>query len=209
MRTTQTITALISINNVAVMRGNRIILQELSMTAHPGDIIWICGANGAGKSTLLRMIAGLLPIAAGQRRVEGGVALSDENLALDGNLPLEKALTFWTGLDGRPPGALDHALEVMQLSPLTDVPVRYLSSGQRRRANLARVIASGARHWLLDEPYNGLDNASSARLDDALLRHTAAGGTALVAAHQAPRVPVTATVTLSSGGPAEIQAAAR
>lgn len=203
------IPASIAIDNVAVVRGNRMVLQGFSMRALPGEIIWIRGANGAGKSTLLRMIAGLLPLVAGECRVEGGVALSDENLALDGNLPLEKALRFWMNLDGRPAKMLDQALGAMQLLALTDVPVRYLSSGQRRRASIARVITSGAANWLLDEPYNGVDNANSARLDEALLRHTAAGGIALVASHQPPGINVAAAVALDNPPVPKRQEAAR
>lgn len=207
MHSAQAISASITINNAAVIRGGRMVLHGLSLAARPGEIIWIRGANGAGKSTLLRMIAGLLPIAAGEARVEGTIALSDENLALDGNLPLGKALGFWTRLDRRPAQApdqaLNQALEVMQLVSLADIPVRYLSSGQRRRAAIARVIAGGAAIWLLDEPYNGVDNANSARLDAALLRHAGAGGIALVAAHQPPGINVAATITLENISAAE------
>ena len=77
--------------------------------------------------------------------------------------------------------------------PLTDVairrakpsdsPVRMLSTGQARRARLARVIASGAPLWLLDEPLNGLDTASVSRLDQAIADHRAAGGGLIIASH--------------------------
>ena len=49
----------LSLENVAVVRGNRLVLRDLSVTAQSGDIIWIRGANGCGKSTLLRLLAGL------------------------------------------------------------------------------------------------------------------------------------------------------
>ena len=90
----------------------------------------------------------------------------------------------------------DAALVAMDLVGLADVPVRFLSTGQRKRANLARVLASNAAIWLLDEPYNGLDSASCARLDDALLKHGASGGVALVAAHQAPSINVAHSLSL-------------
>jgi heme exporter protein A len=186
----------ISLNNVAILRGNRLVLQRFSMQANAGDIIWIRGANGCGKSTLLRVIAGLLSVTAGQISVEGSIALADENCGLDVNQPLEKALSFWAGMDGANGEAQNTALQAMDLIGLVDVPVRYLSSGQRRRAALSRVIASGAPIWLLDEPYNGLDSANMARLDNALLRHGAAGGIALVAAHQPPSINVAQSIAL-------------
>jgi heme exporter protein A len=188
----------IILKNVAVIRGSRIVLQGFSLDAERGDIIWIRGLNGSGKSTLLRAIAGLLPTVSGQLDISGDIAMSDENLGLDGNMPLEKALAFWANLDAASAELRDNALKAMDLTALTDVPVRYLSSGQRRRASLARVIASGAPIWLLDEPYNGLDSANSTRLDQALLKHASGGGIALVAAHQSPTINVAETITLDT-----------
>lgn len=186
----------ISLQNVAVVRGNRLIIQQLNLDCKSGDIIWIRGANGCGKSTLLRLIAGLLSPISGEIAISGSMALADENLGLDSQKPLENALLFWTKLDGGNGGELEKAMVAMDLTALADVPVRYLSSGQRQRANLARAIASGADIWLLDEPYNGLDNANCARLDALLLRHAAAGGIALVAAHQPPTINVADSILL-------------
>ena len=194
----QASTPSLSLDNIAVVRGGRLVLQSLSLSAAPGDIIWIRGANGSGKSTLLRTVAGLLPVAAGGVAVEGSIALSDENLGLDGNLSLEKALGFWAGLDETSADDRDTALAAMDLTALADVPVRYLSSGQRRRAGLARMIGSGAPLWLLDEPYNGLDNANRTRLDEVLLRHSSNGGIALVAAHRSPTINVADSIALDS-----------
>jgi heme exporter protein A len=202
MHSGQASSALVSVNNIAVIRGSRLVIQNFSLRAEPGDIIWIRGANGSGKSTLLRLIAGLLTPSAGGRIVDGDIALADENLGLDGDLALEQALAFWTDLDAAPAARRHQAMQAMDLTTLANVPVRYLSSGQRRRAALARVVASGAPIWLLDEPYNGLDSANAARLDDALLRHASGGGIALVAAHQSPRINVADTVTL--GGAASV-----
>lgn len=192
----QAFSASLVLENVAVFRGNRLVLQKFSVDAGPGDIVWVRGANGSGKSTLLRLIAGLLPKASGEMRVEGAVALADENLALDVNLTLDQALSMWAGMDGAAADLRDAALVAMDLVPLADVPVRYLSSGQRKRAGLSRMLASNAAIWLLDEPYNGLDSANSARLDTALLRHASAGGIALVAAHQSPSINVAQSVLL-------------
>ena len=73
----------------------------------------------------------------------------------------------------------------MGLAHLAEVPVRMLSTGQRKRATLARVIASGAPLWLLDEPANGLDLEGQARLAEAAMAaHRAGGGAILAATHQ-------------------------
>jgi heme exporter protein A len=184
------------LENVAVVRGNRIVLGGISLTASAGDVIWVRGANGCGKSTLLRLIAGLLPLLSGRIEVDGRVALADESTALDASLSVEKALRFWSDMDGASTATRDLAMTAMDLVALADIPVRFLSTGQRKRANLARVIASGAPIWLLDEPYNGLDSASCARLDQAILKHSATGGATLVAAHQSPSINVADSLLL-------------
>ncbi len=70
------------------------------------------------------------------------------------------------------------------LSLLAQVPVRMLSTGQRKRATLARVVASGAPLWLLDEPANGLDTEGQERLGAAMAEHRLRGGAILAASHQ-------------------------
>ena len=186
----------ISVDNVAVIRGNRLVLRGLTVAARSGDIIWVRGANGCGKSTLLRLIAGLLHATAGSIKTEGRIALADENLALDANLTVAKALMFWADMDGASGDARSAALADMDLQALAQVPVRFLSTGQRKRASIARVLASKADIWLLDEPYNGLDSASCARLDQAITAHTATGGIVLVAAHQPPSINVAHSLIL-------------
>jgi heme exporter protein A len=186
----------IRLNDAAIERGGRLVLRGFSMEADGGEIVWIRGANGAGKSTLLRAIAGLLSLSVGSLQVAGTMALTDEGIGLDDQATLENALRFWTKLDGASNAVLEKALDALDLVPLAELPVRMLSAGQKRRGSLARMIASGAQIWLLDEPYNGLDQASVARLDTAIQRHTANGGIALVASHIAPTVNVARSIML-------------
>ena len=192
----------LNLDNVAVMRGNRMVLRDLSVTARAGDVIWIRGANGCGKSTLLRLVAGLLTVTSGNIHSEGRMALADENLALDANMTVEAALRFWADMDGASADAREAALAAMDLQDLAHIPVRFLSTGQRKRASIARVLASGADIWLMDEPYNGLDSASCARLDEAIIGRAAAGGIVLVAAHQPPSINVAISLSLDNEGTA-------
>ncbi len=190
----------LTLENIAVYRGNRVVLHELSLAAASGETIWIRGANGCGKSTLLRLISGLLTPESGKLEVIGRIALADENLALDPNLTVAAALQFWADMDGAGADILEAAMTDMDLQTLRDVPVRFLSTGQRKRASIARVLASNAGIWLLDEPYNGLDSASCARLDQAVTRHAASGGIILVAAHQHPSINVSLSLVLDREG---------
>jgi heme exporter protein A len=116
---------------------------------------------------------------------EGTIALADERPALDPALPLGKALDFWRSIDG----ARDLPLARLGLDGLLDVPVRYLSTGQKKRAALARLIGQNAQNWLLDEPLNGLDVAGVALIEELVAQHCAQGGSAIVTSHQPIRLP--------------------
>ena len=161
---------------LALVRGQRLLFEGLELSLDPGEALHVAGPNGAGKSSLIRLVAGLLKPAAG--RIErADAALADEGLALDRELPLRQALSFWRG------PRLAEALGAFDLDRLAHVPVRFLSTGQAKRARLARVLASGAPLWLLDEPLNGLDRDGADRLAAAIAAHRDAGGAVLAASH--------------------------
>jgi heme exporter protein A len=174
---------LLKFSNITLKRGGRLLFEGLDLELGPGETLQVAGPNGSGKSSLIRLAAGLLR--AEQGRVERStLALADEALALDCELPLRRALLFWARLSGTP-DRLDAALGLLGLAGLADVPVRLLSSGQAKRATLVRVAASGAPLWLLDEPLNGLDAEGADQLAAVLDKHRAAGGAILAASHQA------------------------
>ncbi len=185
--------SLLALRAVACDRGGRRLFEGLDLILEPGAAALVTGPNGSGKSSLIRLAAGLLRPAEGLVERPARAALADEGLALDPRLGLGRALAFWGRLDGADPAP---AMAAMGLAALADVPVRILSTGQRRRAALARVLASGAPLWLLDEPANGLDPDGEARLEAAMAEHRAAGGAVLAASHQPLALPGAARVAL-------------
>ena len=168
--------ALLTFREVALRRGGRLLFEGMGLELGRGQRLQVAGPNGSGKSSLIRLAAGLLQAERG--RVErSAVALADDHPALDRELPLERALGFWGG-------AVGAAMERLGIGHLAAVPVRLLSSGQLKRATLARAAASGAPLWLLDEPLNALDGDGAARLAQAIETHLASGGAVLAASHQ-------------------------
>ena len=169
--------ALLKGEGLALVRGGRLLFEALDLGLEAGEALHIIGPNGSGKSSLIRLAAGLLRPAAGQVERDSRAALADEHLALDRDLPLARALAFWNG-------SARQALAALGIVHLAEVPVRLLSTGQARRARLARVIASDAPLWLLDEPLNGLDQEGVEKLARAIAEHRAGGGAVLAASHQ-------------------------
>lgn len=175
----------IAANTLACRRGDRVLFTGLSFDLAPGEALHVAGENGIGKSSLIRILAGLLRPFAGDVDRRGAVGLLDERPALDPALPLGRALGFWQRIDG----PADSELARLGLAHLVDVPVRYLSSGQKKRAAFARLLGQDAGIWLLDEPLNGLDD-NGCQLAEALVReHCAGGGICVVASHQPIALP--------------------
>lgn len=168
---------------IACTRGGRRLYEALSFAVAEGESLHVTGPNGVGKSSLIRQLCGLVPCSEGQIAVAAGLALADERSALDMDRPLRDALGFWAKFDAAPKEKVTEAITRMGLAAIADLPVRMLSTGQRKRAALARVIAGGARLWMLDEPGNGLDDASLAALGQAMDAHVASGGAIVAASH--------------------------
>ena len=195
---------ILSLTRVACARGGRLLFAGVSLDLAPGEAMIVTGPNGIGKSSLLRVASGLLAPFDGTVRRSAPVALMTDDLALDTERTLADALTFWARLDrgGAARERVAAAIETVGLSPIAGIPVRLLSTGQRRRAALARVLASQAPLWLLDEPGNGLDSAGLAMLEQVIARHRAGGGAVVLTTHQPLSVPGARTLALDERVPA-------
>ena len=175
--------ALLRFEGVSCVRGGRQLFERLDLVAGPEQAIEIAGPNGSGKSSLLRLAAGLLDPTAGTVRRDARAGLVDERLAFDASVGLRQALTFWAKVDRSPTVAIGPALAAMGIAHLADVPVRLLSTGQRKRAAFARLLAAPSPLWLLDEPLNGLDADGVARVTTEIRTHLGGGNAILYASH--------------------------
>ncbi|MFT8612669.1 MAG: heme ABC exporter ATP-binding protein CcmA [Gluconobacter oxydans] len=171
---------LLDVEDVTVFRGDRLVLDGVSLTLDAGDAMILTGPNGAGKSTLLRTISGLRRPDSGEVIRYGDLAWLGHQDALKPGLTLAQNLALAEKLGTN---SLSDALEALDLTHLIDLPARLLSSGQKRRAAFARVMLSGAPLWLLDEPTVGLDVASIERLGAVMAAHRAKGGGMIVTTH--------------------------
>ena len=197
--------------DITCIRGERIVFAGLGFALDAGGALLLKGPNGSGKSSLLRLMAGLLRPALGALAWDGEAVWSDPDghrrrLHYVGHLDAVKPaftvaenLAFWCGLHtGRSDlDAVGAALAAFAIAHLADLPVRYLSAGQKRRLNLTRIVAAPAPLWLLDEPATALDEDAVARLEDAIAKHRTAGGMAAVSTHAGLNVDGAQSVELA------------
>ncbi len=200
-------------------RGERTLFRGLELQMQPGEIVWLRGRNGRGKTTLLRLLAGLATPASGEIHIAGqtfragGPAVRQSLLyighanALKDDLAAHEALAFLGALHGRhpPADAVAKALQRLGVANRARAPVRTLSQGQRRRVALARLALPDAPPlWLLDEPFDALDDLGIATLNTLLAEHARRGGAALLTSHQALSLadPAPRVFTIDSFAPA-------
>ncbi len=183
----------LSVENLACRRSGRRIFSGLSFCLGPGQALTVTGRNGAGKSTLLAILSGRLRPDAGTLAVaDVGEASLPECLHVVGHRDGLKAamtagenLSFARVLLGAPRLSTRDALERLGLAHAHDLPVAYLSAGQRRRVALARLLVCRRPLWLLDEPTAALDTPSQAMLAALMAEHRSGGGLVIAATHQA------------------------
>lgn len=172
---------------LACIRSDRIVFAGLDFAVGPGEALVLSGPNGSGKSSLLRLMAGIAAPAAGEiawrgtpvrddpERFFGDMHYVGHRDAVKPALTVRENLAFHVAL--RPGSAdIDGALDSVGLAALADLPARMLSAGQTRRLTLARILASPAGLWLLDEPTIALDTRSVERIRGAIADHRANGG---------------------------------
>ncbi len=178
--------ALLQVEDLAVARGGVTLLDGVSFTLTPGQILILKGPNGVGKTTLLRTVAGLQPPVAGRvGAAEGAIAYAGHLDGVKPTLSVTENLLFWARIFGSPDAGVAAALAAFDITALAGRPAQALSAGQRRRLGLARLVVTGRPVWVLDEPTVSLDAASVALFAAAVRAHAAAGGAALLATHVA------------------------
>jgi heme exporter protein A len=174
-------------------RGGDKVFAGVSFALEAGRALAITGPNGAGKTTLLRIVAGLLPAMEGRVALEGGGEtwpsaqaaahfLGHQN-GMKTALTVEENLAFWRDFNGEPRLEVNEALAMVGLGSIGHLPFGYLSTGQRRRAAIARLLVSYRPLWLLDEPTAGLDAASERQFAALMTAHLDDGGMIMAATH--------------------------
>lgn len=204
-------------HDLTCLRGPRLVFENLNFSLEAGEALLLTGPNGSGKSSLIRLLAGLLTPLAGTVLLDGAPAFADPHVArsriaylghldpVKPTLSVRETLNFWAHMaetDGPGKPRVEAAMEALALTDLADTPGGILSSGQRRRLSLARVLTGCTDVWLLDEPTVGLDTRSVALVEAAVADHRAGGGVAVLSTHIEFGLPGAQTLDLGDYAPA-------
>ena len=184
------------IKNISCIRGNKLLFKNLNFKINNKELLVIKGANGSGKTTLLKILSGLL------KPISGSIIINKKNInilkdeyfkyfeyighenAIKTALTVRENLNFYLKIKKNlTTKNFEKAIKIFNLKNLLDIKIENLSTGEKRRISLSRLILSNSKIWFLDEPTNGLDKINTVIFFKILKQHLQLNGLAIVASH--------------------------
>ena len=176
----------IDLDRISVRRGGQVLLQDVSMHIHCGQLTVLIGQNGAGKTTLIRALLGELPHSGTIRHVDGrGLDIPHlrtgyvpQHLQFDREMPLTvrdfmaaslSRRPVWTGVGKKTRALVDEVLSSVEADGLADLPLGRCSGGELQRVLLALALTPPPDLLVLDEPVSGIDRNGLKMFLDTLL----------------------------------------
>ena len=204
---------MLEVSNLACSRGDHRLFSGLSFTLQSGEIMQVQGENGSGKTTLLRTLCGFVaadegsiswnnvPVSRLGEEFHAQMLYLGHLNAIKDDLSALENLKISAALAGKPltDATVKSVLRRLGLKGRELLPCKVLSQGQRRRVALARLLASEARLWILDEPLAALDVRAVSLIQELIAEHLSRGGMAIFTTHQPLQVDgmVVRTLALS------------
>ena len=190
------------INNLSFSRDEKIIFENLNLSLSKRSITQIRGKNGSGKTTLLNLVLNFLESKTGEIFWEGKnvnknifnfynqtTFIMDHNTCTRRMTVLDN-INFWSGLSSSKlnKNEIVLLLETFNIEKYQNTKTMYLSSGEIKKLELLRLILEQKKLWILDEPYNHLDELSIEILNQTFIDHTNKDGVILFTSHLNPSI---------------------
>ena len=192
---------MITINNLSFARGNSLILNDISFSVRPGQIMLIQGPNGKGKTTLLLNIIQLLDPLKGDVKLNGQkidsqtasdcfLYLGENHFAYD-QLTLNQNIDYWLSIHNVvfTKDIINKSIKYLFGELNLDKKFYQLSFGQKKKLQLLLLILVNKPIWILDDPFNGLDNNTIKKITTLLAKKAENKGSIIIASHQDLLIP--------------------
>jgi len=207
MNETPSVALALEVEDLTVAYADQPVLWDVDLQVPTGVKMSIVGPNGAGKSTLIKTAMGLIKPVAGEvrifgragDRVRGEIAYVPQRSSLEWDFPTDVLDVVTMGTYGRVGwlrrvGAKEReeaveALRTVGMEAYSRRPIAQLSGGQQQRVLLARALAQGARIYMLDEPFQGVDAPTERAIVGVLDSLAEDGKTIIVVHHDLQTVP--------------------
>lgn len=189
---------MLSARDLHCERDGRVLFSDLQLKVVGSEVLQVQGANGSGKSTLLRILAGLNseytgriewqgePVRSVREQYRQALFFLGHAPAINRSLtPLQNLRWFCAMRGKRDDAAILESLASLGLAGYEDIPCYQMSAGQQRRVSLARLPLSGAKLWILDEPFTALDRQGVIELEQRIAAFASAGGAVILTTHHA------------------------
>ena len=192
---------MIEISNLSFARGNFLIFKDVSFTVNSGEVLIIRGPNGKGKTTLLSNIIQLLDPLSGEVTYQGikvdsyiasqsFLYLGENHFAFD-QLSLNQNIDYWLSIHNVTFDKKIRDKSIKYLFGELNLNKKFyqLSFGQKKKLQLLLLMLVNKPIWILDDPFNGLDNDTILKITKLLSKKVKSKGTIIIASHQNLDIP--------------------
>jgi heme exporter protein A len=197
------VSAALEAREITCVRGDRELFSGLNLQLFAGHCLHVRGENGVGKTSLLRLLTGLAspesgevlwcghPIKEQASEYHSKLLFLGHRDALKEDLSAIENLSMYAAIDGIALSEQDAFASLWRfgLKGREDLPVNYLSAGQKKRVLMARMLTRRAQVWILDEPFNALDTHAVGELQDLIVEHLQGNGLVVLTSHQPLAIP--------------------
>ena len=177
----------LKLSNITVIRGKSVVFSKFNIKFFYNKINVLNGKNGAGKTTLLRTISGLIIPNLGEitwkNNLNNHINYVSHFNGLSPSLTVKENIQNWLNLFNIN-ADIKKILSYFNLELLINKKVNELSEGQKKKVSLSRLFINDRKVWVLDEPYESLDESSKIMLSKFFLKHINNDGVLIISSNQ-------------------------
>ena len=191
---------MLNVSHLSFARGNKLVLKDINLSVHNSEVLLIKGSNGIGKSTFLSCIAGFLEPLEGtveyfSKSIDPTISaknfifVGEENFAYE-DLSILDNIYYWLSLNCVKPNQKSIRRSIEYLFGRIDVNKKFhqLSYGQKRKMRMLFLLLIDKPVWILDDPFNGLDDETISKLIKIISMKKDQHGMIIMATHIIPHI---------------------